>query len=129
MREIKFRAWDKQGDGMFWNIQNGIDFDDDSHYRFEQFLNPFSDDSHTWFVMQFTGLKDKNGKEIYEGDVVKTGDEQGEVQYDPDQAAYIILLHPHNKNVKSGCYNLASTHPSPIKEIIGNVYENPELNV
>lgn len=78
-------------------------------------------------VMQYTGITDMEGKEIYEGDIVRTGDEIGEVQYDDQQGAFIILLYPNNKKQKSGCFNLASTFPSPAKYIIGNIYENPEL--
>jgi len=53
MREIKFRAWDKDLHKMYnkWTV---IPDDDRSH-----------------ILMQYTGLKDKNGKEIYEGDIVK----------------------------------------------------------
>ena len=78
-------------------------------------------------LMQFTGLHDKNGKEIWEGDVVITGEETGEVQYDPDQSGFIILFYPNNAKQKSGCAMLASTFPSPSKEVIGNIYENEDL--
>lgn len=78
-------------------------------------------------IMQFTGLLDKNGNEIYEGDIVSCEDEYGVVEYDPQQGGFIILFQPHNEKQKSGCAYLASTYPSPIKEIIGNIYQNPEL--
>lgn len=133
MREIKFRAWDDKGKewlmGYGVGSLGGFHIDGELVYL-DQWTKVLDDAFHEKIdlkIMQFTGIDDFHGKEIYEGDIVKTGDEMGEVQYDPQQGAYIILLHPHNKKVKSGCYNLASTHPSPLKEIIGNIYQNPEL--
>lgn len=112
-REIKFRAWD--GHSIIrsdeWPNLSGF----------------FGTRGKQEVLMQFTGLCDVKGVEIYEGDVVKTGEEFGEVQYDPEQASFIILFQPHNKKQKSGCSNLASTWPTPQKEIIGNIYESPEL--
>ncbi|KKN07449.1 hypothetical protein LCGC14_1066750 [marine sediment metagenome] len=72
MREIKFRAWDKVDKIMYYDIQDGITFDDGSRYTFDQFLNPTSDDYHKWIIEQFIGIKDKGGREIYEGDLLQS---------------------------------------------------------
>ena len=55
MREIKFRAWDKLTQRMIYRVFNTRNDED-------------------YILMQYTGLKDKNGKEIYEGDIIKQGD-------------------------------------------------------
>lgn len=116
MRKIKFRVWGKEK--KLW-------------FSFYLSQNPksWSHKLHDYPLQQYTGLKDCNFKEIYEGDIVKTGEEFGEVQYDEQQSAFIILFQPNNKKQKSGCATVASTWPSPVKEIIGNTYENPELLV
>ena len=114
MREIKFRAWDKNKNKMVYPTKK---------YTNGGLLEWFEDED----LMQYTGLKDKNGKEIYEGDVVKTGGDFGEVLYDDQHSGFIILFQPHSAKKKSGCATLASTWPSPLKEIVGNIYENPDL--
>lgn len=94
MREIKFRAWDKEKKEMF----NDIWIDGN-------FIN-----MPEYIVMQFTGLKDKNGKEIYEGDIVKNIDRVFEVTF---KDGYFSII--HNKKGLLYC------------EVIGNKYENSEL--
>ena len=101
MREIKFRAWDKK-DGMFNVIT--ISFDDDlvEHPNGMMYEN--------CKLMQYTGLKDKNNKEIYEGDIVKWYNGIEEVFFGDGK-------------FQAGVYLLDEKE----FEVIGNIYENPEL--
>jgi hypothetical protein len=75
-------------------------------------------------VMQYTGLKDKNGKEIYEGDVIKL--------YPSDKSGVQILWDEHTAGFGFGNQTMAD-HLNFRKlaainyEVIGNIYENPEL--
>ena len=71
-------------------------------------------------VMQYTNLKDKNGKEIYEGDIVKNNDEIWDLYY--DEGAWKMGLNGKRTN-NDHLFLLEPQH----SEIIGNRFENPEL--
>ncbi len=99
-REIKFRAWD----GM--KMCYSIELRGESHRLSDVFDLPLR-----W--MQYTGLKDKNGKEIYEGDIVK-----GKI------TNYSIEFKQSGGWVTSDNLPLWAFHEP---EVIGNIYENPDL--
>lgn len=116
MREIKFRAWDKKGKQMI--NQPDLCMDGDVFYALDEEGTEFRFDE----IMQFTGLKDKNGKEIYEGDITKDGCiGVGEVSFDEYQGRYRTW----NK-LSGGEMGLTFEYARQL-EIIGNIYENPEL--
>lgn len=128
MRQIKFRAWDKKLNK--WNLSVEIDcLGNIQEYEFNgsAFHAKYETDYDEWYgsekgidrfiLCQFTGLLDKNGKEIYEGDILEgfdypVGFMEGafgcRILYDQ---IFLIL------------------HNCPQKEllVLGNIYENPEL--
>lgn len=113
MRKIKFRVWDIAHGVMDYDAQDVRPDEINPDGCFGQYLNYPED----YAVMQFTGLHDKNGKEIYEGDVVKWRYmEEGTavVEYLHDYAAYAPFC------------RLRSEVVSPY-EVIGNIFENPDL--
>ena len=121
MREIKFRTWDKEikemlSDVSLWN-------DDFTSYLNEH-IEYLQDKCE---LMQYTGLKDKNGIEIYEGDIVKIGIDfgygtqplVGEVLFDKCSFVY--------RHKSQGDLSLFGIDSNDWCEVIGNIYENPEL--
>lgn len=119
MREIKFRAWNRTDKIMEYGVDinlNGEVIEYDYGYYAGSYDYP---------VMQYTGLKDMDDKEIYEGDVVLTNfGEKVVVRYSCSHAGYIPFVND------GGCGCCSDDHtrciPKYIK-VIGNIYENPEL--
>jgi hypothetical protein len=72
-------------------------------------------------IMQFSGLKDKNGKEIYEADILGTGEQRATMVFSTD-----VMQDGTSNCFGSGFFPEADIDPSDC-EIIGNIYENPEL--
>ena len=106
MREIKFRAWNKRK-GKFADSLGGGE--DPNLLRPTELSIAYRDD-YVW--MQYTGLKDKNGKEIYQSDNVKYDSVEYEVKWSDINAGFWVgTVCPLNKAVSEDC------------EVIGNVYE------
>lgn len=103
MREIKFRAWSKMYDSFY----------EEDIVR-DYVLGDFIDDPE-FVVTQYTGLKDINGTEIYEGDILLW-----------DEAEWGCI----NREVVTWDYDQFYTRRNDWPqwcEVVGNVYENPEL--
>jgi uncharacterized phage protein (TIGR01671 family) len=72
---------------------------------------------------QYTGLPDKDGKEIYEGDIIRTVRGLREVSYSDETAMFVAL----NNSVETALWAHLRDGLEDITEIIGDIYENPEL--
>ena len=112
MREIRFRAWGTHTKKMHsWAELLNLNLP-----------NIMRGSRYTGMVlMQYTGLKDRNGVEIYEGDIV-VGAYHWQIVYAPEYGAWSL----HDKN---GIVDLLSDYDITNNNfiVIGNIYENPEL--
>lgn len=124
----KFRAWVKAGKRML--PVGEIDFDYEFAYLEEENGYRCERDFDEIELMQFTGLKDKNGKEIYEGDIInykysRHTSTQFVVKYNEFQATFVVVDN-HNDLVYT-FRELADYIQLNSLEVIGNIYENKEL--
>lgn len=133
-REIKYRVWDNLR-GCYANPMNTLLNQGALYYRHWgeeeecEVISPYDHDDI--IIEQYTGLKDKNGKEIYEGDIITETIDDGsnkiiqmyEVYWDIDTLCWSI------KGVKGFDYNLHDDlwQTNSSREVIGNIHENPEL--
>jgi uncharacterized phage protein (TIGR01671 family) len=116
-REIKFRAWDKKTKSMILEVWE-IGFGDRNNP--ETWL--VGDDSHTdnFELMQFTGLLDKNGKKIFENDILK-------IYYQNNQKSYLKEVKWLNDISNKGRWDALDNCAYTSCEVVGNIFENPEL--
>ena len=111
MREIKFRAWNADLKKPFMAVQGTADLE-----TLYSFMFHFSDNG---ILMQYTGLKDCNGKEIYEGDIVKP--------FSIEKTKNLsIIVYEFNQFRIKGTYLYWNWDLKQV-EVVGNIYENPEL--
>jgi len=122
MREIKFRAWDEMEKRMIGWHDRVFTKNNNSSLLCEYPLKNISE-SYVKY-MQYTGLNDKNGKEIYEGDLIKSEDDiVSRIVYDEASFKSVWIHNDHLVNCILD--NLFIKTLNPI--VVGNIYENPEL--
>lgn len=129
MQKIKFRAWDEEAKKMVTERVG---------WHYDQYTYTKWNNDHVGDIMQYTGLKDKNGVEIYEGDIIESS-ENGYM--------YVVQdFFPISRHTESDCIGLREQDGSILSsngirehssddwmswnemyEVIGNIYENPEL--
>ncbi|MBB1531367.1 hypothetical protein HG463_001680 [Candidatus Saccharibacteria bacterium] len=119
MRELKFRAWYKSGKKMIYNIQN--EFEE----RIELGMDCFSDylKNDNFIVNQFTGRTDKEGKDIYEDDILLIiGQGYFRVTWDRDNCKFYLLpLEDYLDEMPlDGSWEIDY-------EVEGNIHENKDL--
>lgn len=132
-REIKFKVWCKENeefvefnkmgfleDGSLWYVQ-GVDKNE------EETDPPYFENQNDWELMQYTGLKDKKGVEIYEGDIVLN------LEHNQETKGVVVFVRGGFRvalNIKGFKFNLPFNSFEENEyslQVLGNIYENPEL--
>lgn len=141
MREIKFRA--KRLDNGEWSYGSGLLIADD-FCVIDRDTEMYIDEEYGWAgnthyfgvagamcdlktIGQYTGLKDKNGKEIYEGDIVESiGGNVGYVEFLLQEMGYVVVW--NDCDTRLGHRNRGGGYEDDLSiEVIGNIYDNKSL--
>jgi len=146
MSEIKFRAWSRNNRKMYYIPNDGPSVTIGTNWWTFHKNDPQSGEhlanELTGVLMRFTGLKDKNGKEIYEGDIVETTlfvemklDKEpmrGVIKYADKWATFYLVVGARKKGGPGVA--MTSVHEwyyaeegEIVATVVGNIYENPEL--
>lgn len=135
MRELKFRAWEIEDKKYYPVIKLRFDSQvgkpDSAELWLSRYANEIADIPEQIELEQYTGLKDKNGKEIYDGDIIQEtlgfdvdsidGTFRYKVIWNEDMLCW-SLEYIGNESIHDDLYECNST-----VEVIGNIHENPEL--
>lgn len=149
MRPLKFRCWDKLNKRMclVWDIgwkawdnpdpDGGLALNGVTVYLFDNPDGTYDLLESQVILMQFTGLFDKTGKEIWEGDVVQYCYQPGAGMWNMNDRAVISWKSTgfHIEAIGGGFFGWltsipgasASDQPNKLFEVLGNIYSNPEL--
>jgi uncharacterized phage protein (TIGR01671 family) len=125
MREIKYRMWNKKEKKMY-DI-GVLDFDDKKAYM-RGYLN-YTVSNYMFEnieLMQYTGLHDKNGKEIYEGDVLRFSEVDTAIVKWNEKYSYFMVKPIQDYYFDSDVLGHTLEYNDSV-EVIGNIYENPDL--
>lgn len=110
MREIKYRFWAPSLQSMSYSM------------TMQEIARNLADLGDTTIPLQYTGLKDRNGKEIYEGDILQDEKGIGEVLWVPEHCAFMTITRE-----PSIFWRMESDGELKQTAVIGNIYENPGL--
>lgn len=143
MKNLKFRA--KRYSDSEWIYGSGVIFCDDCCFIDKRDERPYAFRGNTHFielasvlcldntVCQFTGIKDKNGKEIYDGDIIRSFDSNGNeiIHYIAWRETEARFVATYNDNKECRIDLTSCLYQEWInefdKEVIGNIYDNPEI--
>ncbi len=120
MREIKFRAWDTYK--KIWTeykIHEGIVFFLDKNTGV--WVGKYDEGYKEFDLMQYTGLRDKNDTEIYDGDIVIHHSRIYKIIFNAEEARFVLRDDEFELEIPF------TNNNSKRMEIVGNIYENPEL--
>src|SRR5699024_80311 len=140
MREIKFRGWERELQTMVYDTELGgwiFEYNGNPVRAVNQTIN---EEDYFYDLMQYTGLKDKNGAEIYEGDILRRGDfpnekpefivRFGQFTDSPDYYHEVDCLGWYVERVgENDKYNTSLVYVIDMLDgiVCGNIYENPKL--
>jgi uncharacterized phage protein (TIGR01671 family) len=119
-RELKFRAWDGK------QMHENVSIVDGEAIKYGYHGTAWINDAKAGIPMQYTGLHDKNGKEIYEGDFLFDGEQTWLVEYARTMCGFHARdIHAKSCNIFS-LYHLCNRHNQKREvEVIGNIRDNP----